>query len=356
MINHENRFNNPILQEDLNRILECVKTDFSEMRGKRIFISGGTGFFGFWLLESFCQINRMLKIDSEAIVLTRNPERFATKWPHLAKDPAIHLLKGDIRNFSFPEGECELGIHAATAASDTLSSEDQLEMYSTILDGTKRFLEFAAKAKMEKLLFISSGAVYGLQPPEMTHILEDYLGAPDQISPKSCYAEGKRAAEQMCVLYAKKFSFDVKIARCFAFVGPELPLDAHYAIGNFINNGLRNEDYLIKGDGTPFRSYLYAADLTIWLWTILFRGESGRPYNVGSDERHTILEVAELVSKAFPNPSKIIVRDRPIPGAQLKQYVPGVGRCKSELSLKETISLEQAITRTKDYYHCISKF
>ena len=240
--------------------------------------------------------------------------------------------------------------------SDALIGEDPLEMYSTILDGKKRFLEFAVNAKMEKLLFISSGAVYGPQPPEMTHIPEDYLGAPDPTSPKSCYGEGKRAAEQMCVLYAKIFSFEAKIARCFAFVGPEFPLDTHYAIGNFINNGLRNEDYLIKGDGTPFRSYLYAADLATWLWIILFRGESGQPYNVGSDERHTILEIAEFVSKAFSNSSKIIVQRRPTLGTPPSQYVPCVARCRNELSLKETVSLEQAIKKTKDYYHCVSKF
>ncbi len=158
-------------------------------------------------------------------------------------------------------------------------------MIDTIVEGTRRTLEFARQCSARKFLLTSSGAVYGKQPPDMTHIPEEYLGAPDPTDSSFCLMEWGNAVQNYCVQYMQsRYGFEAKIARCFAFVGPYLPLDIHYAIGNFIRDGLSGGPIVVLGDGTPRRSYLYAADLAIWLWTILFKGQSCRPYNVGSDE------------------------------------------------------------------------
>jgi len=334
------------LAADLDHILIQTENLWEELRSKRIFITGGTGFFGCWLLESFAWANEKLGLDASALVLTRNYETFQKKAPHLASIPAIQFQIGDVRDFDFPEGDFSHVIHAATSASATLNDEDPLLMFDTIIEGTRHTLDFAAKCHAQKFLLTSSGAVYGKQPAEMTHVPEDYCGAPDPSDPNSAYGEGKRAAELLCALYSKKHDMETKIARCFAFVGPYLPLDIHYAVGNFIRDGLNGGPILVNGDGTPYRSYLYAADLAIWLWTILFKGEPRRAYNVGSEENITIAELAKTVAQCFQKPVEVRIAGKPAPGKPAERYVPLTKRAREDCNLRQIIDLVEGMKRT----------
>jgi nucleoside-diphosphate-sugar epimerase len=331
---------------DLDHILEHTYSLWNEVQGQNIFITGGTGFFGCWLLESFIYANDCLNLGAKALVLSRRPEAFATRAPHMANHPSVSLLKGDVRTFEFPEGDFRFVVHAAAEASAKLNQENPLLMFDTIVEGTRRTLEFARTHGTCKFLLTSSGVVYGKQPSEMTHISEDYLGAPDTMDPNSAYGEGKRAAEMLCHLYAQQYRLETKIARCFAFVGPYLPLDAHYAIGNFIRDACRGGPVCINGDGTPYRSYLYAADLAIWLWTILFKGQSCRPYNIGSDRSINIADLAGLIRHLVNPDVQIHIAQRADHTRPPQRYVPSVERARSELGLESRISLEQAIERT----------
>ena len=337
------------LAADLDHVLALTQGLWEELRGQRVFITGGTGFFGCWLLESFAWANNRLNLDATAVVLTRSVERFQRKAPHLASHPAIHFHIGDVRDFDFPDGHFAHVIHAATEASATLNAENPLLMLDTIVEGTRHTLEFARQCGATKFLLTSSGAVYGRQPPNMTHVAEDYPGAPDPANPRSVYGEGKRLAELLCAIYAQSLGLGVKIARCFAFVGPYLPLDAHYAIGNFIRDALCGGPIKVKGDGTPYRSYLYAADLAIGLWTILLRGEC-RPYNVGSEEALTIAELAYLIAQRFPQPMAVEFGKTVTIGQSAERYVPRVERARVMLGLDQRISLLEAIQRTVAWY------
>jgi nucleoside-diphosphate-sugar epimerase len=343
------------LWNDLEAIRLATETLWEEMRGERIFITGGTGFFGAWLLESFCHVNRELALGAEITVLSRDPGRFAEKCPHLANERGVTLLQGDVRDFAFPKGEFRYIIHAATEASAKQAAEAPLEMLSTILTGTERTLEFAARCGAKKFLLTSSGAVYGKQPGDLTHVPETYAGAPDPLDPASVYAEGKRASELMCALYqksarAKGAEFEAKIARCWAFCGPHLPLDAHFAIGNFIADALAGRAIQIGGDGTPRRSYLYAGDLAVWLWTILFRAPALTPINVGSAEDMSIRELAQSVADTLAPGIEVQVAKQPVAGAAPARYVPRVERAEELLGLRQSVALVEQIRRTAEWH------
>lgn len=337
----------PLAERDLNHVLDHTRDLWEEFRGERIFITGGTGFFGCWLLETFLWANSQLKLGARATVLSRSPKTFLDRMPHLQEKAEFTWVQGDVTDFTFPDGDFSFVIHAATEASAKLNRENPRRMFDTIVEGTRRTIEFAESHATKKLLLTSSGAVYGKQPADMERIPEDYFGAPNPLDPLAVYGEGKRAAEMLCAISSS--SCEKKIARCFAFVGPHLPLSTHFAIGNFIRDAMQGGPILINGDGTPLRSYLYASDLAIWLWTILVKGEHLRPYNVGSEEAINIANLGYLIAHISPSQPIVQIMKQPVAGATIEKYNPSIGRVKTELQLIEFIHLEEAIVNTLEW-------
>jgi nucleoside-diphosphate-sugar epimerase len=336
-------------EEDLNLVLDNTKDFWKEIRNKTFFITGGTGFFGIWLTMSFIFINRKLKLNSKIILLTRNKDKFTNKYKWLDEYSEISFLEGDIINFDFINEDIDYIIHAATEASVKLNIEEPLAMFETVVNGTKRILEFAKLKKVESLLFTSSGAVYGAQPSSIENISEDFFGAPNASDATSVYGEGKRMAEVLCAVYHKQYDLPVKVARCYAFMGPFLALDSHFAAGNFIGNKLKGEDIIIEGDGTPFRSYMYSADLIIWLWTILFKGKNNNPYNVGSNQSISISQLAEFISKENKSNETNVIIKSPFSDKPVLRYVPDTSKALNELNLKVYTDLKTSIRKTIDF-------
>ncbi len=331
--------------QDLDHILTHTAELWEPLRGQRIFITGGTGFVGTWLTESFAWINEKLKLQARAVLLTRNPDAFRAKASQAAHHPAIDFLRGEGVSFEFPKGEFPFVIHGATEKWFEPTAEEPAGTFERDLGTTRRVLEFAASHGTKRLLFTSSGAVYGKQPPQMTHIPEEYSGAPATEDAHSAYGQAKRAGEFLCAMYARQFGFAAVLARLFAFAGPHLPLDINFAIGNFVRDVLAGGPVRIGGDGTPRRSYLYAADLAIWLWTLLMRGESARPYNVGSADDISIADLAKLVVENTAPGTPIEILGKPSPGMPPARYVPSIERARNEVGLQPLVPLDQAIRR-----------
>jgi nucleoside-diphosphate-sugar epimerase len=320
------------------------------LAGARLFVTGGTGFVGCWLLESILWADARFALDVQVTVLTRSPDAFRRRAPHLAGSPRVQLHEGDVRDFTWPGGRYSHVVHAATETNTDLSHPDALTLYSASADGTRHVLEFARASGVEDMLLVSSGAVYGRQPTDLPRIAEDYAGAASCLDVGAGYGNGKRAAEFLSIAYQQRYGIRAKIARCFAFVGPYLPIDSGFAIGNFIADALEGRDVRVNGDGTPKRSYLYAADLAEWLWTILVRGEPGRAYNVGAEDDHSILDVARLVASVVAPEVSVVRAREPAVGVPAERYVPCTGLARAELGLVATVALDDAVRRTASWH------
>jgi len=334
------------LARDLDEILDRNHDDFAALRGARLFVTGGTGFVGTWLVESFAWANRRLALGARAELLVRDAARFTTVAPHLAGDAALTTVAGDVRTFVSPAGRYDAVLHLATPASATINDEEPFVMIDTIVEGMRRVLDLAAASGSIPLLFTSSGAVYGRQPPELSLVAETDRGGPDCLDPRFAYHEAKRLAEQLCASYAKTRTVLPKIARLFAFVGPHLPLDRHFAVGNFVRDALTGGPIVVGGDGTPVRTYLYAGDMTSWLWRVLVRGKPLRAYNVGSCEPMSIAEIARRVADVTTPTPEVIVRGTPVADRPAERYACATGRARAELGLAEWTPFDESIRRT----------
>lgn len=333
----------PLNSDDLELIQDQLAHCLDQLRNAHLFITGGTGFFGRWLVESFLHFNSASGLGAKLTLLSRDPQRFLASAPHLECD-CIRFVKGDVRNFEFPDEKFTHIIHAATEASEKLNSESPLKMFDVIVGGTRHVLDFACQSGAGRMLYISSGAVYGPQPPDLAHVTEEMFFGFAPNDPKIAYAEGKRAAEFLCSVYSHNGSLKIPVARCFAFVGPHLPLDAHFAIGNFLNDRIHGRTIRVAGDGSPLRSYLYASDMAAWLWTILLKGESGRAYNVGSNQAISIGDLAMKI--AVPAGLEVSIGMSQRATSPRNQYVPSIDRAVGELGCKLSVPLDVAISRT----------
>lgn len=343
----------PLFQSDLDAVRSRAAADLAVLRGKRIFMTGGTGFIGKWLLESLLHANRTAALELRLGVLSRDPDGFRRSHPHLAGSGDVVFYRGDVQTLEPGRDRYDYVIHGATNASARLNIENPLLMLDTIVTGTRRVLEFAKATGAGRLLNLSSGAVYGKFPPTVTHIRETDCIAPDTGNPYYTYSESKRMGELLCAIYRAQFGLESCSARIFALAGPYLPLTGAFAMGNFLDDVLHGRDIRIQGDGTAVRSYLYAADLVVWLLAILVRGASGQAYNVGSDAPVSILDLAVAVRDATGCPAAVTVEGRPDASNPVSYYVPDIGKCRADLGLDVSTPLEACIRQTYDWHRAL---
>jgi len=327
-----------IPQHDLAAIDAELAPYWPQLDGARLFFTGATGFIGRWMLEALARA----PIDVRVTILTRDPAAFAARAPHLAK--RFEAVRGDVLAFPTPSDHFTDVIHGATDASAALTQGDPRRMFDTIVTGTRAALDLAARDNA-RFTLMSSGGVYGQQPPDISNVTEDWAGAPDPRDPRAAYTNGKRAAEALTNIYRHQFGLDTRVARIFALLGPGLSLDTHFAAGNFIRDAIAGRRITITGTGQAIRSYLYAADLTVWMWRLHLSAATGSTYNIGSEDAVSIVDLARRTATLLGGPG-IDVLGQDDPGWNPGRYVPSTQAIRDDLSLAPTINLDMAIQRT----------
>lgn len=331
--------------DDLDLVGARAASALDLLGSSRVFITGGTGFIGRWLVASLLHARRKVGRSFDIVVLSRDPAAFQRKHSSFAGREGLAFVAGDIKSFSFPDGGFDYVIHAAADTSVEADSRSS-ELADSIIVGARRVLEFCAVKRVRRLLCLSSGAVYGSLPADLPPVSEEFRGAPDQLAPHAVYGESKRVAEMLCAIATRDGGLEAVIARVFAAVGPGLPLDAHFAIGNFIRDAIDGRDIHVSSDGMALRSYIHAADLTAWLLTLLTQGRSGSAYNVGSDEALSIGDLATRVRDALGARVAVNIAGKVAAGAVRSRYVPDISRARAELGLDIWTPLDVAIQRT----------
>jgi dTDP-glucose 4,6-dehydratase len=332
------------IELDLAHVLAAPPIRWDELRHARLLLTGGTGFIGRWLLETLQQANDRLALDLHITVPSRQPDTFRQRAGHLLANGKLTLIPLDLA-VEKPEGDFTHIVHAATDTSAKLNEEQPLKVFQTIVHCTDEVLELAASHPGVKVLFLSSGAVYGQQPPELAGIPESWYGSPDPQLPRNAYGEAKRAAEMLCAIYRKQFGVDVVTARIFSLLGPFLPLDTHFAAGNFIRDAMAGQEITVHGNGQPIRSYLYPTDLSIWLLTLLTRKCKETAYNIGSERTISIGELARITSELLGSGLYRILGAEDS-GWNTGRYVPNTKLIRDEFELTESVTLETALLNT----------
>lgn len=316
----------------------------------QLLLTGGTGFIGRALLRHWD--THPADRPKTVVAISRNPKGFAESFPDLACATWLDLRYGDVvQPDTLPTQGFEHVIHAA--ADSTVGPRlSPIERYTQIVDGTRHVLQVAVTAGAKRFLLLSSGAVYGSRNSTDPDPDEDDFVAPDPLKPENAYGMGKRTAEHLAVLTQRDHGIEVIIARCFAFVGRDLPLDVHFAIGNFIRDALTREKITVEGDGTPIRSYMDQRDLCRWLLTLLCQGRAGQAYNVGSEQAISIADLAYLVRDTL-TPNKPVLISHEQHNHLRSRYVPSTLKARLEMKLNLQISLLESIMTTANLSNMI---
>ncbi len=309
---------------------------WQQLAGRRVMVTGGTGFIGKWLVGTFLVANRKFELDARIDIITRSSARLSD-----FRDESLSFVTGDVRSFQSSQAP-DFIIHAATPVHN--STEDGIELLDLLGSGTANTLRHAEKPGFQRSLLLSSGAVYGPQPAGLAGFPETWRGEIDWLAHGAAYAQGKRQTEAMSLLHARRHGYPLRCARGFAFTGPGQPLDPRFAISSLFADALHGRSAQLRCGGLR-RSYLYAADLAVWLWTYLLLPHAPEFLNVGSDQAVTLDQLAVLVAEICGAPPPAAAEDM----RQGSDYIPDISTARA-LGLRVSTPLDQSIFKTWSHH------
>lgn len=302
------------------------------LAGRTFLLLGGTGFFGQALVEGLTATLSAHGLDARVVVTTRD----ATRTRHASacfSHPAVSLIEADfLHQDALPQMvKADYILHlATTSARDTHARVAQASKYELLVNATRAVCRQVADHPPARVLFTSSGVIYGPEMPE-GGFRETTPISIDHLTPASSLAMGKLAAEYMLAASCDAHAVPLSIARCFTFVGPTLPTDLHYAIGNFVRDAAAGQPITIRGDGLDVRSYMHLLDAVAWLCHLLFEPDAPRVMNVGSPEPLSIADLARRVAETVNPGSPVHILGQPPAGDNYRRraYWPNVELAQS---------------------------
>lgn len=315
-----------------------------ELKNQKLLIAGGTGFMGSWIAEFIAFLNDNHQFNTSVVILSRNTDSFKDEKKHLATRSDIQFISRDIRNINELPPDISYIIHAAASPDNRNHVSNPIETIATITKGTDNLIDSAFKLlNLKKILYLSSGQVYGKNPIQKELISESDFGSFDCNKITAIYPEAKRLAEATCCAYSSQYKIPIVIARPFSFIGPYQSLSKPWAINNFINDALNNKTIRIIGNGEPIRSYMYPADLVVWILKILISGKINTAYNIGSPFGISLKDVAEKIVHIAQTKVNIDIKFN---NNDSSHYVPDITLCENDLGLKINYDVEDTIRRS----------
>ncbi|MCD7723218.1 MAG: NAD-dependent epimerase/dehydratase family protein [Clostridiales bacterium] len=289
---------NSVLKEDIGIIAYSI--DFEKLCNKTVLVTGATGLLGSLAVKSLLTVEAQKHIGLKVIAWARSPEKANAVFAQYAKTGALAFAFGDITETPALAKKIDYIIHTASATSSKYFVSNPVETIGTALKGTENVLEIAKSRQAESVLYLSSLEVYGTPGGKADTVSEDDYGYIDPLSPRSSYSEGKRMAECLCASYAAEYGVNVKIARLAQTFGAGVEYNDGRVFAEFARCAIEKKDIVLHTPGNTVRSYCYTADAISALFTILFKGEKGRAYNVANRATAcSIKEMAQLVADTF---------------------------------------------------------
>lgn len=326
-------FPHRIITEDVTAIA-AADLPWNRLAGKPVLITGAAGFLPSYLVETLLHLNDTRAFNCRVVGLVRNLEKARSRFAHHANRHDLRLVEGDVASAqNWPEPAAFI-IHAASQASPKFYGPDPVGTFNANVLGTHQLLEQARTWRSEGFLFVSSGEIYGRVAPEHVPTKETDYGWLETTDSRSCYAEGKRAAETLGVSHAKQFGTPFVIARPFHTYGPGMSLDDGRVYADLVRDVLQGRDLVLHSDGKAVRAFCYLADAVAGLFTVLLKGVSGTAYNVGNPAGAlSIRALADLLAGlGSGSPLKVSHAGQPATGylpSPIPVNVPDVTRLRS---------------------------
>lgn len=353
-----------VIQSDLDYLCQQLQADFPKLEGKKLLITGGAGFLGYYLVQGVLHWNKMADAQIQLTVYD-NYIRGVPQWlMDLKDDPAINLVKHDITQpLPADIADFQYIIHAASIASPTYYRLHPIETMDANVNGLRFLLEYCRQRQQSQtpvagFLFFSTSEIYGDPSPDAIPTPETYRGNVSCTGPRACYDESKRYGETLCVNFAQQYGLPITVARPFNNYGPGLKITDRRVIPDFARDIFAGKDIVMFSDGSPTRTFCYITDAIAGYYKILLRGQPGEAYNIGVEEPEiSIAQLAEqltAIARQRFNYTGQVIRQTSGDQAYLvdnpNRRCPIIAKARQDLGFTPTISITEGLERTLVWY------